>query len=71
MENYRLQGFSFLPPVVKNLLIVNVIVFLIDYTFGGFGIDLTRYLGLHYVLSERFFPTQYFTYLFICISFIP
>ncbi len=69
MENYRLQGFSFLPPVVKNLLIVNVIVFLIDYTFGGFGIDLTRYLGLHYVLSERFFPTQYFTYLFMHASF--
>ncbi len=69
MSDYRLQGFSFLPPVVKNLLIINVILYLVDMTLGGFGIDLTRYLGLHYVLADRFFPTQYFTYMFMHANF--
>jgi membrane associated rhomboid family serine protease len=65
MSEYRLQGFSFLPPVVKNLLIINIIMYLVDVTLSGFGIDLTRYLGLHYIFAERFFPTQYITYLFM------
>ena len=65
MSDYRPQSFRFLPPVVKNLLIINVIFFLLDSTFGNFGINLTRLLGLHYPLSENFFPTQYFTYLFM------
>jgi membrane associated rhomboid family serine protease len=68
-ENYRPQGFSFLPPVVKNLLIINAIMFLADMTLSGFGIDLTRYLGLHYIFADRFFPTQYFTYLFMHANF--
>jgi membrane associated rhomboid family serine protease len=69
MSEYRLQGFSFLPPVVKNLLIINIILFLADTTLGNFGIDLTRYLGLHYISAERFFPTQYLTYLFMHAGF--
>ncbi|MDR1951236.1 MAG: rhomboid family intramembrane serine protease [Bacteroidales bacterium] len=68
-ENYSPQSFRYLPPVVKNLLIINIIVYLADMTLGGFGIDLTRHLGLHYVMAERFFPTQYFTYLFMHANF--
>ncbi|MCL2027291.1 MAG: rhomboid family intramembrane serine protease [Bacteroidales bacterium] len=68
-ENYSPQGFRFLPPVVKNLLIINIILFLTDITLGNFGVDLTYYLGLHYPLAERFFPTQYFTYLFMHANF--
>ncbi|MDR2906762.1 MAG: rhomboid family intramembrane serine protease [Bacteroidales bacterium] len=68
-ENYRLQGFSFLPPIVKNLLIINVIFYLADMTLGNFGIDLTRYLGLYYPFAGRFFPTQYITYMFMHANF--
>ena len=68
-ENYSPQGFRFLPPVVKHLLIINILVFLVDITLGNYGISLTRYLGLHYVSAERFFPTQYLTYLFMHANF--
>ncbi|MDR0438284.1 MAG: rhomboid family intramembrane serine protease [Bacteroidales bacterium] len=68
-ENYRPQGFRLLPPVVKNLLIINVIMFFLTDVVGGFGIDFTRYLGLHYIASKNFFPWQYFTYLFMHGSF--
>ena len=41
--------FRNLPPVTKNLLIINFIVFFADYVFGRYGIALTHYLGLHYI----------------------
>lgn len=69
MENYRLQGFRLLPPVVKNILIINIILYFADTTLSRFGIELTHYLGLRYILSESFFPTQYFTYLFMHADF--
>ncbi len=49
-------------PVVKNLLIINVIVYLGSYLFGS--LDLNRYLGLYYYASPYFFPFQFFTYMF-------
>jgi membrane associated rhomboid family serine protease len=68
-ENYSPQGFRFLPPVVKNLLIINIIVFLTTQALGSFGINLTHYLGLYYPLASKFLPTQYFTYLFMHANF--
>ncbi|MCL2414276.1 MAG: rhomboid family intramembrane serine protease [Bacteroidales bacterium] len=70
MTDFRPQGFRFLPPVVKNLLIINILLFLLDSALRNFGINLTRSLGLYYPLSENFFPTQYFTYLFMHGSFM-
>ena len=64
-DSYRPQGFHFLPPVVKHLLIINVIMFFATQVLKGFGVDLVHYLGLYYPLADRFFPTQYFTYLFM------
>jgi len=69
-ENYRPQGFRFLPPVVKNLLIISVITYLADSALVNFGIDLRNYLGLYYISAERFFPTQYITYLFMHANFM-
>lgn len=43
-ENYRVRGFQFLPPIIKNLLIINVLFYLADMTLGARGIDLSRYL---------------------------
>ena len=60
-ENYRVRGFQFLPPVIKNLLIINVLFYMADITFGLRGIDLSRYLGLHYVSAADFHWWQYVT----------
>lgn len=64
-ENYRIQGFSFLPPVVKNLLILNVLFYLADISLATRGIDLSRWLGLHYFTAKDFYPFQFLTYMFM------
>lgn len=64
-ENYRIQGFSFLPPAVKHLLIINVLFFLADVTLGTRGIDLSRWLGLHYFTAQDFHFWQFITYMFM------
>lgn len=54
------------PPVVKNLLILNVLLLLATYVLeSGFGIQLTRMLGLYYFESEYFQPYQYITHMFM------
>jgi len=50
-----------LTPVVKNLLILNVIVFFGSSFIGG---DVNQYLGLYYYASPYFLPYQFFTYMF-------
>ena len=65
-NNYRPGGFSLLPEVVKNLLIINGIFFLITVVVGNrFNIDLNQILGLHYPQSEAFKPYQIVTYMFM------
>ena len=67
MENqFRPQGFSILPLVVKNLLIINVIFFLATWAAEAvYHIDLSDYLGLHYIGASEFRPYQFVTYMFM------
>lgn len=51
-----------LTPIVKNLLLANVIVFAVKYFFG-FG-KLNEILGLYYFASPTFYPFQFLTYMF-------
>ena len=54
------------PPVVKNLLIINVILFIATYyVFPDMGINLKDFLGLHYWKSDFFKPWQFVTYIFM------
>jgi len=53
-------------PVVKYLLIINVLLFLAMYVFDyQFHIDLVRFLGLHYPGSNYFQPYQFVTHMFM------
>lgn len=66
MQQFRPGGFTLLPPVVKNLLIINGLFFLATLAFGSaFGIDLYRILGLHFPGSHNFAPYQFITYMFM------
>jgi len=59
-------GFEILPVVVKNLLIINGILFLATYALNSaFGIDLYRILGLHFFGASYFSPYQFVTYMFM------
>ena len=71
MDNqFRPQGFSILPTVVKNLLIINGIFFLATIAFEYvWHIDLSQYLGLHYIGASDFRPYQFVTYMFMHGSF--
>jgi membrane associated rhomboid family serine protease len=64
-QQYSPRGFSFLPPVVKNLLIINGLMFLATLALGSMGYDLVDYLGLHYFTSERFNVVQLVTHMFM------
>lgn len=66
MQNFRPGGFTLLPPIVKNLLIINGLFFLATITFGNtLGIDLYRILGLHFPGAHNFAPYQFITYMFM------
>lgn len=55
-----------LPPVVKNLLILNVLFFAGMYVAEStWHFDLTHLFGLHYFKSQYFKPYQYITYMFM------
>lgn len=56
----------FLPPVTKNLIIINFIVWLCMMVIPRtFGIDVTKYGALHYVEAPDFNIIQLFTYMFM------
>ena len=65
MNQYSPTGFSFLPLVVKNLLIINGIMFLADIVLARFGINLSGILGLHFFMASDFHPHQLLTYMFM------
>jgi membrane associated rhomboid family serine protease len=62
---YRPSGFSFLPPVVKNLLIINGLAFFATIVFGRMGIDVIGRFGLYLPTSDLFKPFQLVTHLFL------
>ena len=54
-----------MPPITKNLLIINLLFFATDWVAGLYNIDLTQLLGLHFILSRDFQFYQLFTYMFM------
>ena len=60
------QKFNILPPVVKNLLIINALLFLATIVLYNSNIlDLTSFLGLHYWQSDDFETWQIISHMFM------
>ena len=54
------------PPVVKNLILINVVMLVATWALNArFGYDLTEKLGLFYVGSPNFRPNQLITHMFM------
>ena len=54
------------PPVVLNLMIINLLFWVASQVLPtSFGIDLVKLLGLHYWFSDKFNPIQLVTYMFL------
>lgn len=54
-----------IPAVTKNLLIINLIMFLATEVVSRMGIDLNDVLGLHFFMARDFAVYQLFTYMFM------
>ncbi len=60
------RGILNLPPVVKNLILINTLMLIADWAAkGAFGIDLNSILGLYFPKSEHFMPLQILTHMFM------
>ena len=65
MNGYS-RGLFGMPPVVKNIIFINIIMLLAYYAAGSvFQIDLNRVLGLYFVKSDQFQPFQLITHMFM------
>jgi membrane associated rhomboid family serine protease len=65
---FRVGGFKILPPVIKNLLIINGLFFLATYAFATDmlgNINLNDIFGLHYITASKFHLYQFVTYMFM------
>tara|TARA_Y100000994_G_C15582383_1_gene397104 strand:+ start:44 stop:763 length:720 start_codon:yes stop_codon:yes gene_type:complete len=65
MSFFQPQRFSILPPVVKNILIINGLLFLATITLSSSNIDLRQILGLYYWGSQSFETWQIITHMFM------
>ena len=54
-----------IPTITKNLLAINVLMFLAMLVAEKQGVNLNSILGLHFFMSEEFMPYQLVTYMFM------
>ncbi len=60
------RGFLAIPPVVKNIILLNILMYLVDLASKSvFGMDLTMVLGIYFPKSEQFMPVQIVTHMFM------
>ena len=70
-QQIKPAGFSGMPIIVKNLLIINGLFFLGKILLGSsYGIDLDQLLGLHHYDADDFAPYQFLTYMFMHGNFM-
>jgi len=67
---YRPTSPYSIPPVVKNLILINVLMLLATYALKSTGIDLNEKLALYYPGSPHFRPYQLVTHLFMHANFM-
>lgn len=66
MAYFSRGGWAAMPPVTKNLIIINVLIWLVEVIFPAFGVNgIIGHLGLHYVGASKFNPIQIVTYMFV------
>ena len=71
MQQFRPSRFDVLPFIVKNLLIINGLMFLASWVAENqFHVDLSRWLGLHYFTSPYFMPHQLISHMFMHGNFM-
>jgi len=57
------------PPITKNLIIINVLMFFALQVGERWGVDLNEILGLHFFKAPNFHFYQFITYMFMHANF--
>ena len=71
MMNQTNSGFlNSIPPVTKNLIIINLLFWVASLALPKVGVDLVDLLGLHVPGATDFKAYQIVSYMFICSPFI-
>lgn len=66
MTEFRPGGFQMIPPVIKNLVIINALIYLAEATLGPeIRNNIENLFALHTVQSPLFKPHQLVTYMFL------
>ena len=68
IQEFRPGRFEVLPPVIKNLLIINVLVFLAQSVFTQNSFSIEDTFALHTWQSSLFKPWQFVTHIFMHAS---
>ena len=63
--DFRPARFDVIPPVVKNLMIINGLFFLAMIILGKQGIDISEHLALYHWSSDKFRIWQLVTHMFM------
>ena len=63
--DFRPTRLEILPPVVKNLMIINGLMFLAMIVLGKQGIDISEHLALYHWNSDKFRIWQLVTHMFM------
>jgi membrane associated rhomboid family serine protease len=68
--NGNSRGLFGMPPVVKNLIFINILMLLAYYVAGNtLNIDLNQTLGMYFPKSDQFRPIQILTHMFMHAGF--
>lgn len=65
MMNFRPVSYDVIPPVVKNLLIINGLLFFAMIILGKQGINIADHLALYHFSSDNFRIWQLVTHMFV------
>lgn len=65
MQSFKSGFLSSIPPVTKNLIIINILFWLATLVLPRINIDLVSLLGLHYFQASHFNLIQLVSYMFI------
>ncbi|MFT5157733.1 MAG: membrane associated rhomboid family serine protease, partial [Bacteroidia bacterium] len=63
--HYQASNHGMFPPVIKNIIIINVLMLLAKMIFAMRGINLDQVLGLFYFQSSQFNVWQIITHVFM------
>lgn len=70
MDGYG-RGFLRMTPVVKNIILINVVMFVAYWIgFRAFNFDLNSVLGIYFPKSDSFMPVQILSHMFMHHDFM-